>query len=123
MIPPLLIASEEVFVVEPLSVPAVNGFYTISSTEVQTINDIPTQVQVQDTYYFNEAGEMVTGWVKTVDNKTYFFENEKNANEGKMVKGWKKIENDWYYFKDDGSMLVNGITPDGYPVGADGKMM
>ena len=66
---------------------------------------------------------MVTGWVKTVDNKTYFFEHEKNSNEGKMVTGWKKIQNDWYYFKDDGSMLVSGTSPDGFPVGSDGKMM
>ena len=91
--------------------------------KVKTINDIPTPIQVTNTYYFNESGEMVTGWVKTIDNKTYFFENEKNANEGKMVIGWKKIQNDWYYFQQDGNMFAGGVTPDGYLVGSDGKMM
>ena len=41
----------------------------------------------------------------------------------RKVTGWKKIQNSWYYFNADGSLLVNGTTPDGYPVGADGKMM
>ena len=68
-------------------------------------------------------GNMVTGWVKTVDGKTYFFENAKTIDEGKMVTGWKQIQNDWYFFAADGVMLVNTTTPDGYLVGADGKMM
>ena len=66
---------------------------------------------------------MITGWVKTADSKTYFFENAKTADEGKMVTGWKQIQDSWYYFNIDGSMLVSAVTPDGYAVGADGKMM
>ena len=105
------------------AVPATNGFYTINEVETKIINDVSTPVPVQNTYYIDAEGNMVTGWVKTVDGKIYFFENAKTVDEGKMVIGWKKIQNDWYYFQADGSLLVNGITPDGYPVGADGKMM
>ena len=66
---------------------------------------------------------MVTGWVKTQDNKTYFFENAKTPDEGKMVTGWKQIQADWYYFQADGSLLVSAVTPDGFTVGADGKRL
>ena len=101
---------------------ATGGFYTLNEVETTTINNVPIQVPVQNTYYFDAEGSMVTGWVKTTDNKTYFFENAKTKDEGKMVTGWKKILNDWYYFNVDGAMLTNATTPDGYFVGVDGKM-
>ena len=31
------------------------------------------------------------------------------------------IDNNYYYFGNDGILLTNGVTPDGYTVGADGK--
>ena len=105
------------------SIAAINCFYTINAIETKKVNDVDTQVAVQNTYYFDTNGNMVTGWVKTTDNKTYFFENEKTMDEGKMVTGWKKIQNDWYFFTGDGAMLSNATTPDGYLVGTDGKMM
>ena len=101
---------------------AVNGFYTLNEVEIKTVNKVAVQVPVQNTYYFDSEGSMLTGWIKTLDNKTYFFENEKTANEGKMTIGWKLIQNDWYYFDIDGSMLMNSYTPDRYYVGVDGKM-
>ena len=106
-----------------INIPALNGFYTLQSIETQTVNEVQTQVVVNSTYYFNEAGEMITGWVKTADNKTYFFENAKTTKEGEMIVGWKQIQNTWYYFNTDGSLLTNGTTPDGYIVGADGAML
>ena len=99
---------------------ATNGFYTIKDVKEQNVNGIVEKVVTEDTYYFDQIGNMVTGWIKTLDNKWYFFENLKTMNEGKMVVGWKKIENIWYYFMPDGSMLTNAITPDGFRVGADG---
>lgn len=69
------------------------------------------------------SGNMVTGWVQTGDNKWYFFENANNSEEGKMQLGWKQVSGDWYYFGADGAMLENATTPDGYQVGADGKII
>ena len=66
---------------------------------------------------------MVTGWLQTSDGKWYFFDTEKNINEGKMCFGWKYIDYEWYYLTADGSLLISAITPDGYPVGADGKLI
>lgn len=104
-------------------VSATNGFYIINETKTIDVNGIPTPTLITDTYYFDNLGNMVTGWVNTVDNKWFFFENMKNINEGKMALGWKKIDNVWYYFTADGSMLTNSITPDGEQVGADGAWM
>ena len=90
-----------------------NGFYDV----VSYVNEKP----VVDTYYFNEAGELVTGFVNTIDNNRYFFESEQNGNEGKMSKGWKLISNKWYYFGEDGAMYRYRMTPDGYFVDSNGE--
>lgn len=75
---------------------------------------------VHDTYYFDASGNMVTGWMQTSDNKWYFFDDTVGANEGKMALGWKEVGGSWYYFTENGSMLTNGTTPDGYKINADG---
>ena len=98
-----------------------NGFFQINSTATQNVYGIATQVPVSNTYYFDATGAMVTGWVKTGDNKWYFFENAKTANEGKMQVGWKVVEGSWYFFGADGAMYENQVTPDGHVVGADGR--
>ncbi len=103
------------------NVRAQSGFYTINSVKTEAINNQTVTTVISDVYYFDAEGSMITGWVKTSDNKTFFFENAKTIDEGKMVIGWKQISGDWYYFNADGSMLQNAITPDGYQIGADGK--
>lgn len=100
--------------------PALNGFYEIIGVKNVDVNGITTAVSTVDTYYFDNLGNMITGWVKTADDKWYFFENLKTINEGKMALGWTKIENIWYYFIEDGSMLRDAMTPDGHFVGNDG---
>ena len=90
-----------------------DGFYCVVRYE----NDEP----VVDTYYFNDAGELVTGFVNTIDNNRYFFEVTQNGNEGKMVKGWRLISNKWYYFGEDGAMYRYSMTPDGYFVDGNGE--
>lgn len=103
------------------SLPLSNGFYIVNKTISTIVNGASVPNVVNDTYYFDTSGNMVTGWVKTMDSKWYFFENAKTVDEGKMVIGWKSIAGSWYYFVSDGSMLTNGRTPDGYLVGADGR--
>ena len=50
----------------------------------------------------------------------YFLDNAQGLNTGKMVIGWKEIGiGSWYYFAEDGKMLMNSVTPDGSTVGAD----
>lgn len=89
-------------------VKAVNGFYAINNIKTMIVNSVQTPILSQDIYYFDLEGAMVTGFVKTADGKTYFFEDAKTQDEGKMVIGWKLIQGVWYYFNPDGSMLVGG---------------
>ena len=49
-----------------------------------------------------------TGWWYQEDSGSY------------PINGWKEIGNKWYYFNQDGYMLSNMVTPDGYHVGIDG---
>ncbi len=76
---------------------------------------------VNSTHCFDSLGNMVTGWVEALDNKWYYFENEKNTREGAMIIGWKEIQGECYFFTTDGSLLISAITPDGYLVDFDGK--
>lgn len=103
---------------------ASNGFYLVNNTVSQNVNGLVNFLPTTQTYYFDRDGYMITGWIKTTpDNKWYFVENIKSAKEGMMVFGWHKIQDKWYYFADDGSMLANSMTPDGYSVGTDGKLI
>ena len=97
------------------------GFYNYTNVVTHIVNNVPVQTQTNDTYVFDDKGNMITGWVRTADGKWYLFEYEKTTNEGKMVIGWKKVQGAWYYFGADGAMLTNAYTPDGHYVGPDGK--
>jgi hypothetical protein len=102
------------------TVNANNGFYLIAHISSLATNDGVENI-VNETYYFDVNGNMITGFIETLDGKKYFMENTKNVREGCMVFGWKQIGSDWHYFESDGAMLVNNYTPDGYVIGIDGK--
>ena len=102
------------------SVPASEGFYLISNNVEQNVNGATINIPTTATYYFDREGNMVTGWVETVDNKWCYMNSTKNAQEGAMVFGWYQIHSKWYYFLADGTMLANATTPDGFMVGTDG---
>ena len=76
-------------------------------------------------YRFNEAGYMVAGWYLDTDGNWYFLHNVSDGAQGHMYTGWHQIEGKWYYFRENaggraGSLVVNGTTPDGYTVDANG---
>ncbi len=101
------------------NIPVSNGFYVINET--QNVNNAAARSPMPNTYYFNERGEMLTGWLITTDSKKYLASVEKNINEGQLIAGWKVIDGSWYFFDFEGALLINSITPDGYRVGFDGK--
>lgn len=100
-------------------------------------------------YYFDENGQMTTGWVLS-NGKWYYLHPESDGTQGYMhtgwnqingqwfymnpvegdttgavLTGWQLIDGKWYYFSEvkdstEGMMLSNTTTPDGYQVGADG---
>lgn len=99
------------------NVDAKNAFYTLIDT------DATTGVQTNSIYYFDEKGQMATGWIKDNSGSMYFFETAYTADVGKMITGWKQVSGVYYYFGSDGKMMTNGITPDGYTVGANGEWL
>ncbi|MDQ0461324.1 YHS domain-containing protein [Clostridium sardiniense] len=60
-------------------------------------------------YYFNDKGARVN-YLQTIDGKTYYF-----TGNGEMVSGWVKYvdNNEWHYFDQDGSMHKGWLTLDG----------
>ena len=64
---------------------------------------------------FYEKGNMLTGWLTDSTGKKYFLDNDLKEL-GKLTRGWKKIDNNYYFFDDKGILFTSGITPDGYRV-------
>ncbi|MDO4295193.1 MAG: serine hydrolase [bacterium] len=63
-------------------------------------------------YLFDADGYMVKGWRRVNNSNWYYF-----GGSGAMKKAcWVQTNNDWYYVQEDGSLLTNGVTPDGYTV-------
>lgn len=76
-------------------------------------------------YRFNAEGYMVAGWFTDADQNRYFLHNVSDGTQGHMYTGWHQIDGIWYYFRENvggpmGSLVVNGVTPDGYQVDANG---
>ncbi len=81
-------------------------------------------------YHFNSDGYAEGGWFTDNDGQRYYLDNDHNGTFGQMITGWKEINGLWYYFNaltanghSLGSLITNGITPDGYTVNADGAWM
>ena len=66
---------------------------------------------------------MYTGWLRDVNNVTYYFDKTTGANQGKLTRGWAQIDGNYYYFDGNGILMTNTTTPDGYVVDASGKWM
>lgn len=62
-------------------------------------------------YYFDEDGYMCTGWM-VIDGKKYYFHENGNMACSEWI--------DKRYLGEDGVMLRNTTTPDGYQVDGDG---
>jgi len=65
---------------------------------------------------------METGWLKYKDSKWYYLNTISDGSKGAMKIGWYKINDEWYYFKNDGTLAIN-TNIDGYVVGDDGKLI
>ena len=67
-------------------------------------------------YYFNESGNMETGWFKDSNSKWYYLNQD-----GTMKKGWlEDSDSKWYFLKDSGEM-ANSEYIDGYWLNENGQ--
>ena len=65
-------------------------------------------------YCYAEGGYPVNGWL-LIDDCWYYFDGA-----GYMATGWIFWNGQWYFCSENGDMLADTVTPDGYYVGADG---
>ncbi len=95
---------------------------------------------IDDWYYFGDDGIMRTGWMGKYHlheisdgslgkmdygwyfdgTNWYFLNTEHDGQFGAFVTGWQWIDGWCYYFNENGILLVNTITPDGYQVDLEG---
>lgn len=61
----------------------------------------------------NNTKQMKTGWLKDSNEQWYYLNTVSDGTKGAMKTGWQKINEDWYFFNSDGSMVSNS-TVDGY---------
>ncbi|MDO5775845.1 MAG: hypothetical protein Q4P22_04425 [Eubacteriales bacterium] len=82
-------------------------------------------------YHFNASGYADCGWFTDKDGQRYFLHEQHDGKFGFMYTGWNQISGQWYYFNtvtkagafevaSKGSLVTNGMTPDGYRVDANG---
>lgn len=96
-----------------------DGSYAVNQWEQAAYNG------VVEWYFFNENGEMMTGWYTDLNGYTFYLNPVSDGSRGKMVTGWCQIEGKWYYFNPvsdghKGALLKDAITPDHYKVDKDG---
>lgn len=100
-----------------------------------------------DWYRFDEDGHMVTGWYRELETGDRFYLHTlSDGSLGSMYTGWHLIGKDWFYFnplqdgrkgrlltgwnwilgkcyyldREDGHLLMNTVTPDGFTVDENG---
>lgn len=90
------------------------GWYYVKNNGVKASGEWITDNG--ETYWIEADHYMAKGW-KQIDGKWYYL-----CSTGSLAKNVWKAGDDgtWYYLGQDGVMLTNATTPDGYKVGADG---
>lgn len=76
----------------------------------------------QDRYYIGSDGYMRSGWLE-LSGAWFFLDTRHEGFYGKSLSGWQWIDGYCYFFNQEGKMLQNVVTPDGYAVNELGVWM
>lgn len=118
-----------------------NGLNWINIESNGVINKGWYSEGVDDWYYMDDNGIMQTGWYGKYhlheisdgmlghmdygwyfDGKNWYFLNTTHNGEfGAYQTGWQWIDGYCYYFDEQGKLLINTITTDGYQVNSEGR--
>ncbi|AOR23776.1 transglutaminase domain-containing protein [Clostridium taeniosporum] len=93
--------------------------YILSNTQMQSLTNNNWN-KINNDWLYVKNGQVVTGWIKTLDNKWYHMNNQ-----GMMQKGWIKDNNKWYHLSNNGHMDTGWFkNTDGnwYYLNRDGSM-
>lgn len=74
----------------------------------------------EEDYYIDSNGFLKSGWLQPDTGTWYFLNPVHDGTYGKVLKGWQWIDGFCYFFQNDGKMLSDTITPDGYQVNSNG---
>ena len=88
-------------------------------------NLLKSWVKIGDVWYYLDpiTGVMKTGWFMDTNGKWYFLSTAEDASQGQMLKSWQVIDEYDYFFYEDGSLAVNTVTPDGFKVNSEGRVV
>ena len=86
---------------------------------------IKSWVKIGDVWYYLDpiTGVMKTGWFMDTNGKWYFLSTAEDASQGQMLKSWQVIDEYDYFFYEDGSLAVDTVTPDGFKVNSEGRVV
>ena len=86
---------------------------------------IKSWVKIGDVWYYLDpiTGVMKTGWFMDANGKWYFLSTAEDASQGQMLKSWQVIDEYDYFFYEDGSLAVDTVTPDGFKVNSEGRVV
>ena len=82
------------------------GGYYLNSKDISLIKKIEKSVSDQ---YINK-----NTWI--YENNNWYLINKNNQ----KLTGWQKVNGIWYYLNEEGILLINTTTPDGFKVNSDG---
>ena len=88
-------------------------------------NLLKSWVKIGDVWYYLDpiTGVMKTGWLMDTNGKWYFLSTAEDASQGQMLKSWQVIDEYDYFFYEDGSLAVDTVTPDGFKVNSEGRVV
>ena len=81
---------------------------------------ITNSVGNKSRHKFDSNGKMLTGIQYEEQGVFYLNEDKTSPSYGALVTGWVMIDGEYFYFDNMGRLVVNGVTPDGYIVDANG---
>lgn len=91
---------------------------TSGTFEIMTLKDGEWTEDEFGRKYINEDGTYPTEYWMLIDGDTYHFDSA-----GYVSVGWLAVGNTFYYFDEDGKILANAKTPDGFETDSDGRMI
>ena len=88
-------------------------------------NLLKSWVKIGDVWYYLDpiTGVMKTSWFMDTNGKWYFLSTAEDASQGQMLKSWQVIDEYDYFFYEDGSLAVDTVTPDGFKVNSEGRVV
>lgn len=90
---------------------------TSNTFEITTVKDGKWESDEFGKKYVNEDGSYPSEIWVIIDKEKYHFDSA-----GYVSVGWLGAGNNFYYFDEEGKLLENGTTPDGYETDENGKL-